>query len=205
MIKYKNEDGDYIDYQQTQMLENYTKIFFENDLPFKEIEIKGGNIFLEYIHNWNNESHQVLLAEYPEHIIIDHITYINGYYLEKQYSYDGNGNLVTHTHTLYDSYGSKIGYEMILDNEGGVFYDRMKYYNGLNYNPPVSSFATLYSNDEMVVIGVLFYNDHINIDGQDKFSLEANQINKFIQITGLSTELAQYYFSPEVIPSWESE
>lgn len=30
-IKYKNEDGNFITNQQMQMLENYTKVIFEND------------------------------------------------------------------------------------------------------------------------------------------------------------------------------
>lgn len=49
----------------------------------------------------------------------------------------------------------------------------------------------------------LFKNEQYDRSGQSSFSFENGQVQELMAEVGISQELAEYYFSPEVVPPWE--
>jgi antitoxin component YwqK of YwqJK toxin-antitoxin module len=201
-IRYKNSSNIFITFQQAQLLEEYSKGYYDGDLLIREEIFRQGLIREEYIHNHDNQTHGILITNYPDAIIIDHLRYSNGCRLEKAYGYNDGGVLINRAHTLYDTNDKIIGHEVILDDDGGAIYQRKKSYWDLNVNPDKEIFTVVYYPDINTVEGVHFNQEHENNSGQDAYTLGSDQIDEVIALTGVSVELAQYYFSPEVVPTW---
>jgi hypothetical protein len=201
-IKYKNAKGTFITLEQIQALEEYRKVYFLNKVLVREEVFYQGEVNEEYIHNHNSESHEAIIANHPEAVIVDHLGYSNGYRLEKAYGYDSSGILRNRTHVLYDSNDKVVADEVIFDDEGAAIHSRRKVYWDLNISPNKEVFIASYRPDVNTIEGLYFNQEHENNTGQDAFTLGLDEIDQVIEITGMSLELAQYYFTPEIIPSW---
>ena len=200
-IKYKNTRDVFISLQQALQLDEYIKLYFEDGVLIREEEFYKGEINIEYIHNRNGDSHEDLHEEYPESVIVDHINYLNGYRLEKAYSYE-DGTLVANTHTLIDTKNKTVGNEVIFDDEDGRVDHRAKVFWDLSKNPDKEILKTTYYPNVETVNSVYLNEEHIDFTGQDSIAFGESEIDQLMEYTGMSLELATYYFSVDIIPPW---
>lgn len=204
MIKYKARyKEDFLTEQEALRLGEYTKLFYENGLIHREEDYYQSKISMETIHNIKSEDHQVLLKKYPEAMIADHISYDNGYRLKTIYSYDENYELYFTFNCLYDVNDIEIAAETIVNQENDKIQYRSKEYWDLDKSPKKELFETEYSEAYEIVVYLYFNEEHYNNSGQDSFALGLDEIDKVMNITGISRELAVYYFTPDVVPNWK--
>ena len=209
IIKYKNSQNNFITYQQVLMLDDYEKVYMENDVIIKEEtfykeELMGVSIFN------NTESHQVLInnnqfSGYKWINIVEITNYTNEYKLYKRYGYNLNGVLNGINLELEDTNKNIIafGYKNV---SGNYEYNRTrKYYFDNSINPNGELFECTYK-DNGELWGLYWNNEHINNSGQDSIVLwdTPEDLQQLIDLTGMSQELAEYYMSSEIEPKFET-
>lgn len=144
IIKYKNTFGKEITSQQAEQLNEVIQQYIEdNGLISREERIIDGQVSEEFVHNWNNVDHQQLINTYPEAMIIDHKSYVNGYRLEIMTSYKHDGTIYVHSHSLYDSLNNLVAHEVIWDEDGEIT-SKFKNYWDLEVSPDFELFSTVY-------------------------------------------------------------
>lgn len=203
MIAYKTSLDKSITEREALALGQYTKLFYDNGLLVREEEYFKSKLSTETIHNNDNEEHQVLLKKYPEAMIADHIAYTNGYRLKTIYSYEERDKLYFTSNCLYDPNDIEVAVETIINAENDEIQYRSKEYWDLEKSPKKELFETEYDADNEIVLYLYFNEEHYNNSGQDAFALGLDEIEKVIQLAGISAELAIYYFTPDVVPNWE--
>jgi hypothetical protein len=211
-IKYKNESDNFITFQQTANLEVYVKAIYDNGILTTEEEFVDGEIRTVRVHNINNSSHSSLLSNFYssgnsdlEFCIIDHISYSNGYRLEKLSSYENaSGSLLGKVNRLFDMNNRLVGVEMFLGaNNTPEYKSTYKFYYDQSINPERELFSCRYDDGNGAFESFDFNQEHTDRFGHDSFSLLNNpaDILELKNITGMSQALVDYYLSAAVIPT----
>lgn len=211
IIKYKNNNKEIITKQQALQLDEYYKSYYNDNILIKEETHYGGNLHSVSHHNINNESHQTMLNDLYISIdfgfsIVDHTTYPNQYKLEKTSIYKNeNGALAGRTTNMFDPNGELVGSETFNDSEViPQFSNTLKYYYDRSINPFTHLFEVKYNKDTGAFWHFIFNQEHTDPFGQDSFVLlnTPEDIQRLINITGMSQELINYYLVASVEPTW---
>lgn len=207
-IQYKNSQGTIITAQQAREIEDYFKSYYNGVTLLKEEEFYQNKLMGLLYYNNKNENHLTIVndnssSSYKWITIIEY-EYFNGYKLEKQFGYKLNGTFTGIDLSLYNVNGELIahGYK---NADGNYDYERSrKYYWDRNVNSDDELLECTYYENNGLLRQLYWNNFHIDEDGQESFVLlnTPEDIQKLIDLTGISPELAEYYMSSEITPTW---
>jgi hypothetical protein len=128
----------------------------------------------------------------------------SGYELKQQFSYDLAGVLTGTILELFDS-NQKLVAHGYKDANGDYEYDRTrKYYWDSNINSEEELLECTYYENSGLLWELNWNNFHIDKDGQESLVLlnTPADIQELRDLTGMSQDLADYYMSSEIIPSF---
>ncbi|ESU28691.1 hypothetical protein FLJC2902T_12820 [Flavobacterium limnosediminis JC2902] len=126
-IKYSNEFGNEISFLQANQLENYSKIYLENNLPFKEERYQNGLLVNTCFHVISQSQINTILSTYPK-VSFKYEHFVNGNKIQEFLSY--NDNILTYKSVLvYNAIGENICYcKYKLENSVFIPETTEKYY-----------------------------------------------------------------------------
>ncbi len=205
-IKYKNSFDNFITVQQTGLLDEYKKAYYDsNQLVKEELFYQGNLVGLNYINN-NAETHATIVNNNIQQyggVVIYEFEMFGPYKLEKCFSYNQNG-YIGNDLALYDPNGDVIAHGF--KDENGVYdYDRTrKYYFDRAISPDRELFECTYNMNTGDLLELYWNNYYIDPDEQESFSLLDTPADRLelISLTGMSSDLADYYMTAEVIPNF---
>lgn len=126
-IKYNNEFGNEISFSQINKIENYSKIYSENDLPFKKERFQNGLLInISFYVTSQAQIDNILLINPNTSFEYEHMVY--GSKIKEFLSYENN-QLVCKGILAYNANGENIGYcEYKLENDVFIIETTEKYY-----------------------------------------------------------------------------
>jgi hypothetical protein len=190
-------------------LDEYTKLYFTNDIVIKEEDYFEGNLSQVRIHNVNSINHDTMLNEahsnYPNTWIdIVHKSSRNyGHTFYEEFIYSPE-SVFKGTHlVLRDAYDNVVSAQFREINGDLSYFGLAKYY----YDPNKDQYSTIFRSEFDLHTGefqLINYFDESTMHPQAKLYLEntPEDLQKLIDLTGMPLALAQYFFTKETEPNF---
>ena len=214
-IKYKNNNNQFISFHQTDGLEEYYKVYFEDDVIIKEACYLDSEWYGLTFYNHKDEAHkEIIHREFIplqldlEYSIVDTIFYKNGCRLEKTYIYGGiEMEYKGKTHSLFDWNGMMIGHEVFFGDSPKA---DTQYISKTYFDKAINPYGTLcefrYHSDTGKLTYFSLNTAPTSPFGEENFFV-SNTLEELWQLKkqiGMPDELVNYYAVAEVIPRFDT-
>lgn len=210
-IEFKNMFDETIYEHQAAQLETYYKTYRLNgEIKYRERFQNGQLQLLTYYKEANEVHHEIMDEFFSSGMYISIVgkeSITGGYLLETGFDYDENGVLYVKRNELFDVKGNIIAFDYTKDLITNIpeFEKTRKYFYDPGVNPNYHLFSCSYDENANGKLIEIFYNNyHLNDDGRDAiyFTDIPEDIEMLMELTGISSQLAAYYVSPIVAPSF---
>ena len=205
-LEYTSERRE-ITLQQAENLGDYIKRYIDQGNIIKEEIILRGDLFYKIFYKQPNQTHQdILNAELTpdtKKLVVREIENFGDYMLEKDFFYDGQGQSIGSTNTLFDPNNILIATENIINGVTQYEYSSSKEYYDLDIYPDGPVFISEFDENGSFV-EIYYPNEDIEPDGQESevFSNSSADLARVMARTGISQDLMDYYLIPDVTPTF---
>lgn len=209
-IKYQNSSRKFVSVQQAQLLDDYYKVFINGDVIVKtETYYNKSLVIVEYYNN--NQQEHVTIIELLNQIysncslfIVERQDVNLGYELQESYHYSPEAILIASSTELFDPEMNLVAVRY-KDNMGNMLNDGItKWYYDASRDPDTHIFKCFFDDLTGEFDFLEFFDESTMYHLEDTIYLENNpeDLQKLIDLTGMSLALAQYYFTNEIEPNF---